>query len=112
MAVHGNCFECLGEDVRTLAELYTAAPGAVMVPEGPDTLTEREQCRPHLPLEAGHDKATSSPAASTSARHVEKGALSSPEDDLLIDKSPSVDGCTVLVELPVDQLVPTWRKQG
>ena len=50
MAALGNRFECLsGEDVCTLAELYTAAPGATMtmadavvVPEGLDTLAEQE----------------------------------------------------------------------
>ena len=120
MAALGNRFECLSdEDVRTLAELYTVAPSATTTeadatvePEGPDILAEREQCKPLLSTEAGGDEAAGSPAASTSAGHAEKGALSSPEDDLSLDESPCGDGRTVSVELPVDRLVPSWRRHG
>ena len=120
MAALGNRFECLSdEDVRTLAELYTVAPSATTTeadatvePEGPDILAEREQCKPLLSTETGGDEAAGSPAASTSAGHAEKGALSSPEDDLSLDESPCGDGRTVSVELPVDRLVPSWRRHG
>ena len=64
MAALGNCFESLSdEDVRTLVEMYTVAPSAtttvadaIVEPEGPDILAEREQCRPLLPIEAGGDE--------------------------------------------------------
>ena len=42
--------------------------------------------------------------------HWEKGVLSSLEDDSSLDESPSGDRCTVLMELPVDRLMPVWRK--
>jgi hypothetical protein len=51
-----------------------------------------------------------SPATSVTAVALEKGALSSPEDDSSIYESPSGDGQTVLVELPVDDSLPVWRK--
>ena len=40
--------------------------------------------------------------------HGEKGAISSPEDDSSVDESPSGDGRTVSVELPVDDSLPKW----
>ena len=58
----------------------------------------------------GGDEATRSPAANVSAVPMEKGALSSPEDDSSIDESPSGDGRTILVELPVDDSLPVWQK--
>jgi hypothetical protein len=57
MAALGSRFERLSdEDVCILAELYTAAPSvatttadAVVEPEGPNVLTERDPTPPHLP---------------------------------------------------------------
>ena len=120
MAALGNHFERLSdEDVRILADLYTAAlsaatttADAVMEREGPNVLAEREHDPPRSPIEAGGDEATGSPAASISAVPEEKGAISSPEDDSSEDKSPSGDGHTVLVELPVVDSLPKWRMIG
>lgn len=81
-----------------------------MAPEGPAILAKREQCRPPSPFEAGSDEAAGTPATSVSAVSVEKGALSSPEDDASIDKSLCGDGRIISVELPVDNSLPTWRK--
>jgi hypothetical protein len=86
MAALGNCFECLSnEDVRILAELYTAAPSAattmanaVVELEGPTVLAKRDKDPPRLPVEVGGDEAAGSPAASITAMHEEKGAISFP----------------------------------
>jgi hypothetical protein len=100
MAALGSRFEQLAyEDQVTIAELYTTAPSAATMtadaaaaPKGPSTLTEREQCSPLSSLETGGDEAARSPAASITAVAMEKGALSSPEDDSTVDESPSGDG--------------------
>jgi hypothetical protein len=117
MAALGNCFERLSdEDVSILADLYTAAPGAatttadaVVEPEGPNILAERQSDQPHSPVEAGGDAAAGSPAASIDAAPEENGAISSPEDDSSTDGSPSGDGNTVTVEPPFDNSLPKWR---
>ena len=72
MAALGSRFERLSdEDVRILADLYTAAlsaatttADAVMEPEGPNVLAERETGTPHSPVEAGGDEAAGSPTPS------------------------------------------------
>jgi hypothetical protein len=120
MAALGNCFERLSdEDVSILADLYTAAPGAatttadaIVEPEGPNILAERESDQPHSPVEAGGDAAAGSPTPSITAAPGEKGAISSSEDDSSADQSPSGDGHTVLVELPVNNSLPKWRMIG
>ena len=117
MIALGSRFEHLSnEDVCILTELYTAAPSAatmtadaVMEPEGPNVLAEQENDPPHSPVEAGGDEATGSPAASITDVPEEKGAISSLEDDSSADESPSSDGHTVLVKLPVDNSLPKWR---
>jgi hypothetical protein len=81
---------------------------AVMEPEGLTTLAEQEQCTPHSPIEAGGDEAAGSPAASITTVPGDKGAISSPDDDLSVDESPSGEGHTILVELPVDDSLPKW----
>jgi hypothetical protein len=115
MAALSNRFKRLSdEDVRILVDLYTAAPSAVAMtanavvgPEGPDVLTKRETEAPHSPVEAGGDEATGSPTPSVAAAPEEKGAISSSEDDMSADKSPSGDGPIILAELP---LVNSLRK--
>jgi len=117
MAALRNRFECLSnEDVRILADLYTAAPSAATTTadavaelEGPNALAEQEADSPCLPIEVGGDEAAGSPAASVSAVPEEKGAISSPEDDSSVDESPSSDGPAFLVELPVADSLPKWR---
>jgi hypothetical protein len=52
------------------------------------------------------DGAAGSPAANISAVPVEKGAISSPEDDLSLDKTSCGDECTSFVELHVDKFLP------
>ena len=42
----------------------------------------------------------------------EKDAISSPEDDSSADGSPSRDGNTITVELPVDNFLPKWWMFG
>jgi hypothetical protein len=79
---------------------------AVVEPEGPNVLAEQENYPPCLPVEAGGDEAARSPAASITAVPEEKGAISSPEDDSSTDESPSGDGHTVLMELPIDNSLP------
>ena len=61
---------------------------------------------------AGGDEAAGSPVASVTAVHEEKGAISSPEDDSSANESPSSDGHTILVELPVDDSLPKWWRFG
>jgi hypothetical protein len=117
MAALGSLFERLSdEDVRILAELYTAAPSAatttadtVVEPEGPYVLAERETCSPHSLVEAGGEEAAGSPTPSVAAAPEEKGAISSPEDDSSADESPCGDGPIVPAELPViDSLPKRW----
>jgi hypothetical protein len=117
MAALGSRFERLSdEDVRILAKLYTAAPSAVITtadaavePEGPNVLTEQETGTPHSPAEASGDEATGSPTPSVVAPPEEKGAISSPEDDLSADEFPCGDGPTVPVEIPaVNSLPKRW----
>jgi len=117
MTALGNRFERLSdEDVRIIADLYTAAPSAamttadaIMEPEGPNPLAEQESDSPQSPVEAGGDEAAGSPTPSISAVAEEKGAISSPEDDSSADESPSGDDHTVLVELPIHDSLPKWR---
>ena len=85
---------------------------AVVEPEDPNTLAEQEHGTPHSPVEAGGDKAAGSPTAGIATVAGEKGAISSPEDDLSVDESPSGDGHTITVELPVDDSLPKWRILG
>jgi len=114
MAALGSRFERLSdEDVRILAELYTAAPSAAMTtadavvePKGPNVLAERETGSPHSPVEAGGDEAAGSPTHSVAAAPEEKGAISSPDDDSSADESPCGDGLIVPVELPVADFLP------
>ena len=80
----------------------------VVAPEGPVILAVQEQCKPLLPLEAGGNEATRSPAASVSAVPMEKGVLSSPDDDSSINESPCGDGRTVSGELLVNNSLPVW----
>jgi hypothetical protein len=87
----------------------TTTADAVAEPEGPNALAERETDSPRSPIEAGGDEATGSPTPSISAAPEEKGAISSPEDDSYADESPSGDGYTILVELPVDDSLPKWQ---
>jgi hypothetical protein len=120
MAALGSCFACLSdEDICILADLYTTAPSAAMTtadaviePEGPNTLAKQEHGTPHLPAEASGDKAAGSPAASIATVAREKGAISSPEDDLSMDESPSGGGHTITVDLPVDDPLPKWQMFG
>ena len=60
-------------------------------------------------IEAGGDEAAGSPPTSIATVPRERGAMSSPEDDSSIDESPSSDGHTLLVELPVDDSLPKWQ---
>jgi hypothetical protein len=100
MASLGSRFERLSdEDVRILAELYTAAPSAamttanaVMEPGGPNVLAERETGTPHLPVEAGGDEVAGSPTPSVVVALEGKGTISSPEDDSSTDESHNGDG--------------------
>ncbi len=118
MAALGSRFDELAdEDVRTLADLFIAAPSAAKTTANavgahgvPAPLDERESSKPLLSFKAGGDEAAGSPAASVSAAAAEKGALSSPEDDSSIDESLMGDGRTVSVELPVDDSLPAWQK--
>ena len=120
MAALGSCFERLSdEDVRILTELYTAVPSAatttsnaVVEPEGPTVLAERETGTPHSPVEAGGDEAAGSLTPSVAAAPEDKGAISSPENDSSADESPSGDGPAVPVELPVVNSLPKWRTFG
>ena len=117
MAALGSRFERLSdEDVRILAELYTAAPStattmadAVVVPEGPNLLAERAPDSPRSPSEAGGDKAAGSPTPSVAAAAEGKGAISSPEDDLSADESPSGDGPEEKAGKPVVDSLPVGR---
>jgi hypothetical protein len=117
MAALGSRFKKLSdEDVCVLAEFYTAAPSAAMMtanavvePDGPNILAKRETGTPHSPVEAGGDEAAGSPTPSVAATPEEKGAISSPEDDLSADETPCGDGPTVPVKLPVvDSLLKRW----
>jgi hypothetical protein len=118
MAALGSRFEQLAEeDQFTIADLYTAAPSAakamadaVAARDGPGSLAERDLSSPPLSIRTGGDEAAGSPAASVSADAAEKGAISSPEDDSLVDESPSGDGRTVSVEPPVKDFPPSWKK--
>mgnify|MGYP006156805503 CR=1 FL=1 len=120
MAALGSRFEQLAdEDQLTLAELITATPSAAKATDdnvaarvGPGSLAERDLSPPLSPSWTGGDEAAGSPAASIIADAAEKGALSSLEDDSVSDESPCGDGRTVSVELPVDRLVPAWRRHG
>lgn len=120
MAALGSRFEGLSdEDVRILADLYTAAPSAAMAtadaveePDGPTALAEQAHDPPRLPEGAGGDVAAGSPATSVLAVPEEKDALSSPEDDSSSDESPCGEGTAVLVELPFADSLPKWRMFG
>ena len=117
MAALGSRFERLSdEDVRILAELYTAAPSAattmadaVVEPEGPNLLAERAPDSPRSPPEAGGDEAAGSPTPSVAAAAEGKGAISSPEDDSSVDESPSGDGPEEKAGQPVVDSLPTRR---
>jgi len=87
----------------------TATADAVVEPKGPNILAEQENDSPRSAVEAGGEEATRSPAPGISAVPEEKGAISSLEDDLSADESPSGDGHTILVELPVNDSLPKWR---
>jgi hypothetical protein len=120
MAALSNRFERLSdEDVRIVADLYTAAPSAattmanaVVEPEGLNILAESEHDPPHSPVEAGGDEAAGSPAPSIAAASEEKGAISSPEDDSSANESPSGDGPVVPSELPVVNSLSKWWTFG
>jgi hypothetical protein len=120
MTALGNRFERLSdEDVCILAILYTAAPSAVMTtpnavvgPEGANVLAEQETGAPHLPVDPGGDEATGSLTPSVAAAPEKKGTISSSEDDMSADKSPSGDGPVVPVELPIVDSLPKWWTFG
>ena len=84
----------------------------VLEPEGPNVLAEQVTDPLSSHVEAGGDEAAGSPAASITSVPEEKGAISSPDDDSSVDESPSGDGNTVLVELPIDDSLPKWRRFG
>ena len=118
MAALGSRFEQLAEeDQFTIADLYTAAPSAakatadaVVARDGPGSLAERDLSPPLSSVRTGGDEAAGSPTTSVSVDVWEKGAISSLEDDSLVDESLSGDGHTASAEPPVEDFPPSWKK--
>jgi hypothetical protein len=85
---------------------------AVMEPEGPNVLAERETGMPHSPVKAGGDKAAGSPTPSVVVVPEGKGAISSLEDDSSTDESDNGDGPEEKAGPPVVDSLPKWRTFG